>query len=126
MSYTAETALDRIKLLSKLIDEHNYQYYVLSNPSISDYEFDLLLQELQSLELEFPQYAFAESPTKRVGGDITKVFKQITHSYPMLSLGNTYSMEEIAEFDARTKKTITADLEYVCELKYDGLSLIHI
>ena len=123
MTNTEEFASIKIKELSRVIEEHNYNYYVLSNPTISDFEFDMLLKELQELEMQYPQYAFDESPTKRVGGDITKEFKQIVHKYPMLSLGNTYSIEEIVDFDVRTKKTIASGLEYVCELKYDGVAI---
>ena len=113
----------RIEKLSKEIEEHNYKYYVLSEPTISDFEFDKLLEELIKLEKEHPEYLNADSPSQRVGGTITKEFKTVKHKYPMLSLGNTYSEEELKDFDERVKKIISGDFEYVCELKYDGLSI---
>ncbi len=118
-----EEAKNRIKELTEQIREHNYQYYVLSSPVISDYDFDMLLEELIKLEKQYPEFAKPDSPTQRVGGDITKEFKQVKHKYPMLSLGNTYSESEIKDFDTRVKKNIAEDVEYVCELKYDGLSI---
>ena len=112
--------------IDKLVDElnqHNYNYYVLDNPLISDYDFDKLLEELIKLEKEAPEFTREDSPTKRVGGAIIKSFKQVKHKYPMLSLGNTYSYEELIEFDNRIKKLIDTDFEYVCELKYDGVAI---
>ncbi len=116
-------AKDRIEKLATALHEHNYRYYILSDPTISDYEFDMKLKELEKLEKEFPQFASPESPTKRVGGDITKDFKQVKHQYPMMSLGNTYSESEIEDFIQRVKKTIEDEVEYVCELKYDGVAI---
>jgi DNA ligase (NAD+) len=113
----------RIEELTEEIEKHNYNYYVLSKPVISDYEFDMLLEELIRLEKQFPEFASPDSPTQRVGGDITKEFRQVVHKYPMLSLGNTYSEEEIIDFDNRTRKTLLEDPEYVCELKYDGVAI---
>jgi DNA ligase (NAD+) len=113
----------RIDKLRKEIQEHNNSYYVLSKPSISDFEYDLLLNELDTLEKKFPEFFSADSPTKRVGSDITKEFVQYEHKYPMLSLGNTYNEEELREFDSRIRKTITEPVEYVCELKFDGASI---
>ena len=118
-----EESRKRIELLTEEINQHNYNYYILSNPVISDYEFDMLLEELVRLEKEFPQFASPESPTRRVGGDITKEFRQVVHKYPMLSLGNTYSEEEIIDFDNRTRKALPEEPEYVCELKYDGVAI---
>ncbi len=118
-----EEAKSRIEALRKELNEHNYYYYVLSHPLISDYDFDMLMDELIKLEQEFPEFYDAYSPSQRVGGDITKEFKQVKHKYPMLSLSNTYSKEEIEEFDERVRKVIGNDFEYVCELKYDGLSI---
>jgi DNA ligase (NAD+) len=117
-----------IKRLSELIEEHNYNYYALSSPVISDYEFDRLLEQLIKLEKEFPELVKPDSPSQRVGGYVTKEFKQVKHKYPMLSLGNTYSEEELNDFDERVRKVVGDDLEYVCELKYDGvaISLIYI
>jgi len=114
----------RIEQLRKELDEHNYRYYVLAEPSISDYEFDMKLEELMKLEKEHPEYFSAESPSQRVGGTITKEFKTVRHRYPMLSLANTYSDEEIVDFDERVKKGLgTDEVEYVCELKYDGVAI---
>lgn len=109
--------------LSSKLHYHNHLYYVLSKPEISDYEFDHLLKELQDLEEKYPQYASLLSPTKRIGGDITKKFEVVTHKYPMLSLGNSYSKEEIIEFEAKIQKLIQQPIEYVCELKYDGVAI---
>ncbi len=118
-----EQALKRIEELTEQIDRHNYRYYVESNPTISDYDFDMLLEELQRLEAEHPEYAFDHSPTKRIGGDITKKFETVVHTYPMLSLSNTYSQEEIIEWENRLKKLADGPIEYVCELKYDGVAI---
>jgi DNA ligase (NAD+) len=113
----------RIAALTKILEEHNHKYYVLAEPSISDPEFDTLLKELEALEKEFPEFLSPESPSQRVGGALTKEFKNVKHKYPMLSLGNTYSEEELAEFDERVSKTLAAACEYVCELKYDGVAI---
>jgi len=118
-----EEAQIKIELLTTELNEHNYRYYILSNPGISDFDFDMMLKELEKLEKEFPELAAEDSPTKRVGGDITKEFKQVVHQYPMMSLGNTYSQQELADFDTRVRKVIEEDLEYVCELKYDGVAI---
>ncbi len=120
---TESQAKKRVEELSKEIDGHNYKYYVLDKPSISDYQFDILLEELIKLEKEFPQFASPDSPSQRIGGQITKVFKSVKHTYPMMSLGNTYSEEELKDFDERVRKMIGNDFEYVCELKFDGLSI---
>jgi DNA ligase (NAD+) len=112
--------------IARLTDElnrHNHLYYVESNPEISDYDFDQLLKKLQELEAQFPELASANSPTKRVGGDITRKFETVVHRYPMLSLSNTYSQEEIEDWVVRIKKLVEGDLEYVCELKYDGVAI---
>lgn len=113
----------RIDELVETLQKHNYNYYVLSNPSISDYEFDMLLEELIKLERSNPEFLRPDSPSQRVGGDATKEFETVVHKYPMLSLSNTYSQEEIVEFDARVRKVTGDNVEYVCELKYDGLSI---
>jgi DNA ligase (NAD+) len=113
----------RIDELTTQLNEHNYKYYVLSKPVISDYAFDMLLKELEDLEAKYPEFADPDSPTKRVGGDITKDFEQVRHLYPMLSLSNTYSEQELLDFDTRVRKAIGDDFEYVCELKYDGVSI---
>jgi len=113
----------RIIELSTLIEEHNYNYYVKSNPVISDYEFDALLKELEKLEKDFPEFELQNSPTKRVGGDITKKFQSVVHEYPMLSLSNTYSEEEIFDWENRIFKLSDKSPTYVCELKYDGVAI---
>ncbi len=109
--------------LRKELDEHNYNYYVLSNPTISDYEFDAKMQELQDLENQHPEYYDPDSPTQRVGNDINKNFAQVNHRYPMLSLSNTYSEAEVTDFYNRTQKFLNEPFELVCELKYDGTSI---
>jgi DNA ligase (NAD+) len=116
-------AKEEILKLSEAINHHNYLYYVESNPVISDYDFDMLLNRLLELEQQFPEFAFDFSPTKRVGGDITKKFETVVHRFPMLSLSNTYSEEEIQEWETRLKKQAEGELEYVCELKYDGVAI---
>ncbi len=112
-----------IKKLTEELNRHNHLYYVESNPSISDYDFDMLLKRLQDLEEQFPEFASPASPTKRVGGDITKKFESVVHRYPMLSLSNTYSQEEIQDWVTRISKSIETDIEFVCELKYDGVAI---
>lgn len=118
-----EQAKHRIEELSAILTEHNHNYYVENNPTISDYDFDMLLEELIALEKQFPTYALDNSPSKRVGGDITKKFATVAHRFPMLSLSNTYSIEEIVDWEQRIKKLSTADITYVCELKYDGVAI---
>ncbi|MFZ4739633.1 MAG: NAD-dependent DNA ligase LigA [Bacteroidales bacterium] len=113
----------RINELVEQLNVHNHNYYVLDRPTITDFEFDALLQELDALEKAYPTLLRADSPTQRVGGEIIKSFKQVKHTYPMLSLGNTYSEEEITDFDTRIRKLINDDFEYVCELKYDGVAI---
>lgn len=116
-------ARERILRLSEEIHKYNHSYYVDNLSLISDFDFDMLLKELEALEIEFNEFAFENSPTKRVGGDITKKFESVTHRFPMLSLGNTYSEEEIVEWVARAQKLVTDPLEFVCELKYDGVAI---
>ncbi len=116
-------AQQQIELLRKELDQHNYNYYVLSVPTISDFEFDMKLKELEKLEQENPQFFDPNSPTQRVGSDISKAFKQVAHRYPMLSLSNTYSESEVADFYERVRKTLNEDFELVCELKFDGVSI---
>jgi DNA ligase (NAD+) len=113
----------RINKLRREIEEHNHRYYVLNQPLISDFEFDILLNELNTLEKKFPEFITEGSPTRRVGNDISKEFEQYEHRYPMLSLGNTYSEGELREFDIRVRKTTSESIEYVCELKFDGASI---
>lgn len=120
---TKEEARNRIAELSDTIEYHNKRYYILNQPSISDYEFDMLMEELISLEKLFPEYALPSSPTKRVGGDLTKEFPTVRHRYPMLSLSNSYNRGEIVDFIKRIEKTIDEPVEFVCELKFDGVSI---
>lgn len=116
-------AAARITSLIAELNEYNYQYYVLANPAISDYDFDTKLKELENLESQFPQFLDPDSPTQKVGGDITQRFNTVQHRWPMLSLNNTYNEQELRDFDQRVRKAIGDDLEYVCELKFDGLSI---
>jgi DNA ligase (NAD+) len=120
---TQEEAQIRIKELTDQIRQHNYNYYVLSKPVISDFEFDMLLEELIMIENSYPELTEPDSPSKRVGGEITKEFRQIIHKYPMLSLSNTYSEEEVRDFTERVHKLIGDYVEYVCELKFDGVAI---
>ncbi len=114
----------KIDQLRKELDEHNYKYYVLAEPTISDFQFDQKLEELIALEKEHPEHFSANSPSQRVGGQVTREFQTVKHQYPMLSLGNTYSDEELVDFDDRVKKGLgTGAVEYVCELKYDGVAI---
>ncbi len=113
----------KISKLSESLHHYNYMYYVKSESLISDFEFDMLLKELEDLESKFPELIDSNSPSKRVGGSVVKSFETIKHRFPMLSLSNSYSKEEIIEWEARIKKTIEHDIEYVCELKYDGVAI---
>jgi DNA ligase (NAD+) len=113
----------RIEELRKVLNKHNFDYYVRSNPSISDFEYDQLMKELQSLESRFPQFDDENSPSRRVGSDLNREFESFTHRFPMLSLGNTYSREELTEFDQRVQKVVGTDVSYFCELKYDGVAV---
>ena len=105
------------------LNQHNYNYYVLAMPTIGDYEFDKKLKHLAGLEKANPDFADPNSPTQRVGGDITKNFITVNHKYPMLSLGNTYNEQDLRDFDERIRKAIGDNFQYVCELKFDGLSI---
>lgn len=113
----------RIEALRTELHKHNYNYYVLSQPVISDYDFDQKLRELQDLENAHPEFFDPNSPTQRVGSDVSKEFSQVKHKYPMLSLGNTYSKGEVQDFLLRAQKFINEDIEIVCELKFDGTSI---
>lgn len=119
-----EKDLERIEYLRNELNKHNYNYYVLSTPTISDFEFDQMMKELQDLEMQHPEMFDPSSPTQRVGSDISKNFQQVAHKYPMLSLGNTYSKEEVSDFYQRVSKGLEGEsFEIVCELKYDGTSI---
>lgn len=117
------TVKEKIDQLRADLHRHNYNYYVLNAPEISDKEFDDRMRELQELEKEHPEYQDDNSPTMRVGSDLNKNFTQVAHKYPMLSLGNTYSESEVTDFYDRVKKTLNEDFEICCELKYDGTSI---
>jgi DNA ligase (NAD+) len=116
-------AKNLIEKLKKEIEEHDYNYYVLNKPVISDFEYDLLLNELDTLEKKFPLLITGDSPTRRVGSDLTNEFRQYDHRYPMLSLGNTYNEGDLGEFISRVEKATSSAAEYTCELKYDGASI---
>src|ERR1700757_1515480 len=128
---TTEQIKHRIEHLSKEIEQHNYNYYVLDKPTVSDYDFDMLLEELIKLEKEHPEFISLNSPSQRVGGQITKEFKTVKHKYAMLSLANSYSKDDLKDFDERVRKGLgltstdlfSSGVEYVCELKFDGLSI---
>jgi DNA ligase (NAD+) len=128
---TAAEAKQKIEQLSKELEQHNYNYYALDNPTISDYDFDKLLEELIGLEKQFPEFLSPSSPSQRVGGTITKEFKSVKHQYPMLSLSNSYSVDDMLDFDRKVREGlgITSNglfdeqIDYVCELKFDGLSI---
>ena len=115
---------EKIIQLTRELNYHNYLYYQENENTITDREFDLKLKELELLELENPQFRQPDSPTLRVGGFITKSFETVKHQYPMLSLGNTYSQEDLVNFDKRVKKGLdNRPFEYICELKFDGLAI---
>ena len=116
-------AKQHIEELRGKLDHYNYLYYVKAMPEVSDYDFDLLLKELEALEKEHPEFDDPNSPTRRVGSDITSEFQQVVHKYPMLSLGNTYNEGELRDFDNRIRKETNLQPEYVCELKFDGVSI---
>ena len=113
----------RIETLRRELEQHNYDYYVKSMPTITDFEFDAKLRQLQELEAQYPEFFDPNSPTQRVGSDIANGFEQVAHVYPMLSLGNTYSLGEVQDFYERVRKGLNEDFELVCELKYDGTSI---
>lgn len=115
---------EQINQLTEKLNELNFQYYQNSHSVVSDFEFDSLLKKLNDLEIEFPQFVRNDSPTHRVGGTISKQFESVTHKYPMLSLGNTYNAQDLAEFDERVRKGLGDEpFEYICELKFDGVAL---
>jgi len=116
-------AKERIEKLRKEIEGHNRRYYILNQPAISDFEYDLLINELATLEKKFPEFIVQSSPTQHVGSDISREFRQYEHKYPMLSLGNTYNYDELRDFDSRLSKSVSGRVEYVCELKFDGASI---
>lgn len=114
---------EKIQKLTQELNAYNYQYYVLANSVISDYDFDIKLKELEALEQQYPEYKDPNSPTQKVGGDLTQKFNTVQHRWPMLSLGNTYNEQELRDFDERVRKIVGNNVQYVCELKFDGLSI---
>ncbi|MBO4570543.1 MAG: NAD-dependent DNA ligase LigA [Bacteroidales bacterium] len=118
-----KAAAERIALLKRELEVHNRNYYVLNAPTISDFEYDLLMQELQGLEAMFPDLATQDSPTQHVGSDLAQAFEQVAHKYPMMSLGNTYSLEELYEFNDRIAKATEQPWSFSCELKFDGTAI---
>ena len=117
------TKKERIAFLRNELSNHNHAYYVNDSPVISDFDFDQLLSELQELEIHHPDLFDANSPTQRVGGEVLEGFTAVKHNYRMLSLGNTYSPKDLHDFDVRINKLTDDNFEYVCELKYDGISI---
>jgi DNA ligase (NAD+) len=117
------SAKKKIEALREELHHHNYLYYVKAQPEITDYDYDMKMKELERLEKDFPEFADDHSPSKRVGGDITREFATVAHKRPMLSLSNTYSENELREWDARVRKGLGADFLYSCELKYDGVAI---
>ena len=113
-----------IQTLREELNQHNHNYYVMDSPTISDFDFDLKLKQLQELEIQHPEYFDDNSPTQRVGGSITKNFKTIKHNHRMYSLDNSYSKDELLDWENRIQKVLgNVPLEYTCELKYDGASI---
>ncbi|MFT4523009.1 MAG: DNA ligase (NAD+) [Bacteroidia bacterium] len=123
LNLMSEPIAQKIAQLTQELKQHNYKYYVLADPSVSDRDFDLMLKELEELEQQYPQYKDQNSPTQLVGGAITKDFQTVPHSVSMLSLSNTYSRDELIEFDTRVRKMVGTEFEYTCELKFDGLAI---
>ncbi|GAA4282396.1 NAD-dependent DNA ligase LigA [Gaetbulibacter aestuarii] len=117
------TVKDQIEALRKELREHNYNYYVLDNPTITDYEFDIKLKMLQELEAKHPEFFDPNSPSQRVGGAVTKNFETVVHEHRMYSLDNSYSKEDLLDWEVRIKKIIESEVQYTCELKYDGASI---
>jgi len=120
---SSQEAKNQIQTIAAELRQHNYNYYVLAMPTISDYDFDKKLEQLITLEKQYPEFAEPDSPSQKIGGFITKEFKTVKHKWPMLSLGNTYNEQELLDFDQRIRKAIGDNFEYVCELKFDGLSM---
>ena len=117
------TPQQQIQSLREELRQHNYNYYVLDTPTIEDYEFDIKLKELQDLEAKHPEFYDAQSPTLRVGGEVTKNFETVVHEHRMYSLDNSYSLEDLQDWETRIKKMVDGDISYTCELKYDGASI---
>ncbi|PKR83996.1 NAD-dependent DNA ligase LigA [Heyndrickxia camelliae] len=118
-----QTAEKQVKELHRLLTQYNYEYHVLDNPSVPDAEYDRLMRELLDIEKEFPELVTPDSPSQRVGGEILSAFEKVVHEIPMLSLGNAFNEADLRDFDRRVKQTVGEDVEYVCELKIDGLAI---
>jgi DNA ligase (NAD+) len=120
-----DSVAEKIDFLRKALHEHNHRYYILDKPTVTDFEFDRMLRELQQLELDHPEYYDPNSPSQRVGGEVTKSFETIRHRFPMYSLSNTYSREELEQWEERIRKILgpEASIDYTCELKFDGVSV---
>ena len=114
---------EKIYELREQLHHHNHLYYVKNTPEITDYEYDMMLKELEQLERAHPELADTNSPTSRVGDDRDQRFEEVQHQYPMLSLANTYNEQELRDFDNRVRKVVGNDFTYVCELKFDGVSI---
>ena len=114
---------EKIFSLRKKLHDHNYRYYVLDDPLISDYDFDIMMKELNDLEINNPEFNDPNSPTQRVGGEVTKSFNTSIHETPMYSLNNSYSIEDLKDWEKRIKKIIEGPVQYTCELKFDGVSI---
>jgi DNA ligase (NAD+) len=124
MNQQSNLVQSRIEELRRLLNRYNYEYYVLDASTIEDRQFDILMKELEELERQYPEFQSPNSPTQRVGGQVSKGFVQAEHSFPMLSLTNTYSKEELMDFVSRTAQALQAEeVEWVCELKYDGVAI---
>ena len=123
MGIKRQYAEKRIKELTEELERHNHSYYVMNAPTISDFEYDLLMNELSTLEKMFPEFLSTTSPTQVVGSDKNEGFAQYRHRFPMLSLGNTYNIEELYSFDERIRKVTDAPFQYCCELKFDGTAI---
>ena len=119
----SDNILQKIEDLREALHQHNYSYYILDEPSISDFEFDALLKELQDLEAQYPEFADPNSPTLRVGGGVTKNFPTVKHQFRMYSLDNSYDFDDLEDWEKRIIKTIDEPVEFVAELKYDGASI---
>ena len=117
------TAQEKIEALRQELRQYNYEYYVLDKPQVDDYTFDQKLKELQEMEAKHPEFYDANSPTLRVGGEVTKNFATVKHEHRMYSLDNSYSQEDLEDWEKRIKKLVDGAVEYVCELKYDGASI---
>lgn len=121
---STQSIKEKIEKLRSILNHHNYLYYVLDSPEISDQDFDFLIKSLSKLEEQYPEFLDPLSPTVRVGGSVIKGFNSVEHRQPMLSLSNTYSESDLKEFDARIKKLLNIhEIQYSCELKYDGVAI---